>query len=169
MGIVRQRLCVRDCFKWAARLSSNSLVHSTKPALLATGCKASESIVREAWDVFVSWIHKWEDRRAVAAMVAGMFGVPEERVDQMLSLEKPRIARTSGGFAVGRMIVPQQGAVSEAELVAQATYAETGVAMRVLEAMAAAIVQNEPLLLVGETGTGKTTGIQFLASQVTHL
>lgn len=95
-----------------------------------------------------------------------MFGVPEERVEQMLLLEKPRLARNSGGFAVGRVLVPQEGAVSEADLIAQASYAETGVAMRVLEAMAAAITQNEPLLLVGETGTGKTTGIQFLASQV---
>lgn len=38
--------------------------------------------------------------------------------------------------------------------------------MRLLEAAAAAVAQSEPLLLVGETGTGKTALVQHLATQV---
>ncbi len=45
-------------------------------------------------------------------------------------------------------------------------FAETGHFMRWMEAIAVAISQQEPVLLVGETGTGKTTLIQHLAEQV---
>lgn len=45
-------------------------------------------------------------------------------------------------------------------------FAETGHAMRLLEAAAAAVAQSEPLLLAGETGTGKTALVQHLATQV---
>ena len=38
--------------------------------------------------------------------------------------------------------------------------------MRLLEGVAVALCQQEPALLVGETGTGKTTLVQRLADQV---
>ena len=40
--------------------------------------------------------------------------------------------------------------------------------MRLLEGVAVALHQQEPALLVGETGTGKTTLVQRLADQVMH-
>ena len=45
-------------------------------------------------------------------------------------------------------------------------FAATGHVMRSLEAVAVAAAQQEPMLLVGETGTGKTTLVQHLAEQV---
>ena len=48
------------------------------------------------------------------------------------------------------------------------SFAETGHAMRLLEGVAVALHQQEPALLVGETGTGKTTLVQRLADQVMH-
>ena len=38
--------------------------------------------------------------------------------------------------------------------------------MQVLEAVAAAVAHQEPVLLTGETGTGKTSMVQHLAGQV---
>ena len=48
------------------------------------------------------------------------------------------------------------------------SFAQTGQAMRLLESVAVALQQREPALLVGETGTGKTTLVQRLADQVGH-
>ena len=45
-------------------------------------------------------------------------------------------------------------------------FAATGHVMRSLEAVTVAASQEEPVLLVGETGTGKTTLVQHLAEQV---
>lgn len=47
------------------------------------------------------------------------------------------------------------------------SFAETGHAMRLMEGVAVALQHQEPVLLVGETGTGKTTLVQRLADQVT--
>lgn len=49
------------------------------------------------------------------------------------------------------------------------SFAYTGQTMRAMEAAAVAISQQEPLLLVGETGTGKTTLVQQIAQQVSAL
>ena len=42
----------------------------------------------------------------------------------------------------------------------------TGITLRVLEQISQAISQNESLLLVGETGTGKTTAVQEIAKLI---
>jgi midasin len=45
-------------------------------------------------------------------------------------------------------------------------FAHTGHALRIMERAAAALAQREPVLLVGETGTGKTTTLSHLANLV---
>lgn len=45
-------------------------------------------------------------------------------------------------------------------------FAHTGHALRIMERAAAALAQREPVLLVGETGTGKTTTLSHLATLV---
>ncbi len=48
------------------------------------------------------------------------------------------------------------------------TFSFTRIASCILERIAVAIEQNEPILLVGETGVGKTSSIQFLDNQTNH-
>lgn len=50
--------------------------------------------------------------------------------------------------------------------VRKSRFARTGQAIRAMEAVAVAIPQQEPVLLVGETGTGKTTLVQQIAELV---
>lgn len=45
-------------------------------------------------------------------------------------------------------------------------FVHTGHAVRMMERVAAALLQGEGLLLVGETGTGKTALVQHAAHQV---
>ena len=45
-------------------------------------------------------------------------------------------------------------------------FAQTAQVLRTLEAVAVALKQKEPVLLVGETGTGKSTLVQQIACQV---
>ena len=41
-----------------------------------------------------------------------------------------------------------------------------GHTLRLMERVASAVAEAEPLLLVGETGTGKTTSLQYFANQI---
>ena len=45
-------------------------------------------------------------------------------------------------------------------------YSHTTAALRILEAVATGVATNEPVLLVGETGTGKTAALEHLARMV---
>jgi midasin len=49
-------------------------------------------------------------------------------------------------------------------LIQKGTFADIRCALEVLERVACSIKFNEPVLLVGETGTGKTTLVQNLAT-----
>lgn len=46
------------------------------------------------------------------------------------------------------------------------SFAYTRQAAGLLERVAVCVSRNEPVLLVGETGTGKTASIQYLAEQI---
>ena len=48
------------------------------------------------------------------------------------------------------------------------SFAHTAQVLRTLEAVAVTVAQKEPALLVGETGTGKSTLVQQIASQVSQ-
>jgi midasin len=56
------------------------------------------------------------------------------------------------------------GATPPSKLKKRAKFAHTGHALRLMEAVAACLARLEPVLLVGETGCGKTSVIQHLAS-----
>ena len=47
-----------------------------------------------------------------------------------------------------------------------AKFAFTRQAVALLERIAVCVAKNEPVLLVGETGTGKTSSVQYLAQQM---
>ena len=47
-----------------------------------------------------------------------------------------------------------------------AQFAFTMQAVGLLERVAVCVAKNEPVLLVGETGTGKTSSVQYLAQQM---
>uniref|UniRef100_A0A1B0DG06 Midasin n=1 Tax=Phlebotomus papatasi TaxID=29031 RepID=A0A1B0DG06_PHLPP len=48
------------------------------------------------------------------------------------------------------------------------TFSFTRLASGLLERISVAVAQNEPILLVGETGVGKTSAVQYLAHQTQH-
>jgi midasin len=51
---------------------------------------------------------------------------------------------------------------------ATATFSYTRPAACLLEKVAGCVVRNEAVLLVGETGTGKTSTVQYLAHTLGH-
>lgn len=79
---------------------------------------------------------------------------------------------TSSSVSVGRVRLAKvdksqaPGATAAIAPSQSRSFAQTASVMRVMEAVAAAAAQNEAVLLVGETGTGKSTLVQHVANLV---
>ncbi|XP_055839231.1 midasin [Episyrphus balteatus] len=76
--------------------------------------------------------------------------------DLLRPVKKQKLAKN-----VGKIIMPQKTTKS-------ATFSFTRMASCLLERIAVCVGQDEPVLLVGETGVGKTSSVQYLAEKTHH-
>lgn len=105
--------------------------------------------------------------------MAALLGLPRESSQDIIS-GCPSLSMNAGLLKIGRVQLNVDATASKAELFTSLAtlskkvgqFAMTAHARRVMESVAAAVKMSEPLLLVGESGTGKTASIQFLAEQV---
>ena len=81
----------------------------------------------------------------------------------MMHLYKPPLQPTPNALRIGRVSLPiapsHSGNGSNAP-----SFAQTRQTLSLMERVGACVRMGEPVLLVGETGTGKTTAVQHLAT-----
>ncbi|KAK9834237.1 hypothetical protein WJX84_003419 [Apatococcus fuscideae] len=179
-----RQLSLRDLCKWCQRMQA--IHHALLLRSLRKGTEASgmgslpltlrEAAFAEACDCFAAHCSNHEAQAAFLRAFAFIWALPEEYIEQHLSLRRPALQHLPTHLSTGRaslpLLQPSQALSPAASLLKNASrsrgspFAQTGHAMRTLEAVAAAVQQAEPLLLVGETGTGKTAVLQNLAQQV---
>ncbi|KAI5058508.1 hypothetical protein GOP47_0026678 [Adiantum capillus-veneris] len=154
-----RRFSLRDLLKWCKRLKSVKEIGSAvQPGSIR------EIIFREAVDCFAGCISDCKSRRLVMNGIAKLWEIAEEQVNFFEMLNKPTLQIISGAVQVGRACLSVDH--PKAKMRSGRPFAYTGHAMRNLERIAVCVQQREPVLLVGETGTGKTTLVQHLADQV---
>lgn len=116
-----------------------------------------------------------QPREKAALAVAALWAVPADSVQHLLKLRRPALEMAGRTLIVGRATLPLMSApAAQSWQAAMATdggaapvrFALTGHTMRHMERVAVATQSIEPVLLVGETGTGKTTLVQELAKKV---
>lgn len=103
-------------------------------------------------------------RASLISAIARCWGVPVDTAAHFDSLHKPAVSCSGGFVTVGRVVLPRHPEASGHP--GTSNFALTGHASRNLERAAAAVAAGEPVLLVGETGTGKTALVQELARSV---
>ena len=91
--------------------------------------------------------------------VVALWAIPPERVDYHLHHYKPRFHVTSSVFSIASYDFPILARFSAP----QSLFTPTRHSLAVLSSIASALQHNEPLVLVGEAGVGKTSVLQFLA------
>ncbi|GBP23274.1 Midasin [Eumeta japonica] len=151
-------ISTRDLMKWCSRAMVGYDVTSPEAAL---------KILQDALDIFICSISSPEDRLHLAKKIACCLGVIETKAQFYSQQYKPNVALHASYLEVGRAkIVRKEKDLSSVDLDAkQVVFSFTRPSTCLLERIACCIMSNEPVLLVGETGTGKTSSIQYLAKQ----
>ncbi|KAK3301992.1 uncharacterized protein B0T15DRAFT_561457 [Chaetomium strumarium] len=157
----------RDLLKWCSRLDD-----ILRSAGFQTGDEPITDTTRdrmflEAVDCFVSSMHDPSSRNILIAAIAKEMLLSPERVQHYLTSYIPELDDSESRLAIGRasFIKPRRSSrVSKSKR----PFATTVHAKRLLEQIAVAVKHREPLLLVGETGIGKTTVVQQLAESLGH-
>ncbi|RKO94177.1 P-loop containing nucleoside triphosphate hydrolase protein [Blyttiomyces helicus] len=167
-------LSLRDLIKWCWRVSS---VRSSSLADAAGSCSGDEDrslelsvredLFREAAECFGGMIPDRAIRDAVDERLGVALGVPVHRVQFYAESHVPSIQIAGGSVVVGRSSLPiVRSRTGTAVGLPARPFAATSSSLKLLERLTVCSALLEPVLLVGETGTGKTSVIQYLADTV---
>lgn len=162
-GTSLRALTPRDLLKWCDRIAV-LLTQSSSFSL-----EQKDDIFMEAFDCFAGSLRSEPARIRVMACVAEELHIDPQRRDHLLQnrevkLEAPAKSTSSGTLRIGRAKLSRHK-ISKRTTIGR-PFSTNGYTLRLLEKIAVAVDRQEPLLLVGETGTGKTTCIQYLAEQL---
>ncbi|KAF2875171.1 hypothetical protein BDV95DRAFT_603934 [Massariosphaeria phaeospora] len=162
-GTSLRALTPRDLLKWCDRVA----------VLLAKSSSFNaarmDDIFMEALDCFAGSLRSDQMRVRLMACVAEELHIDPQRRDHLLrsrevKLEVPAKSTGSGTIRIGRASLARHRVAKRPT--SGRPFSTNDYTLRLLEKIAVAVDRQEPLLLVGETGTGKTTCIQYLAEQL---
>jgi midasin len=159
---------LRTTLKWCRRI--NSRLKSVGTAKMREGIPESvqDDAFMDALDCFAGHLQTQATRFALAECIAEEMHMAPRRRDYCFRDRTPSLDESASEVKLGRAtflrlehhkrVAPKPGA--------NQPFASTRHARKVMESMLAAAMLSEPLLLVGETGIGKTAFVQRLARAV---
>ncbi|KAF8942691.1 AAA ATPase midasin [Haplosporangium gracile] len=177
-SMVSRTISPRDLMKWCTRIDTlikakggymalGNLISSKRgvdPAIL-------QDLFSEAVDCFCSMIAEYDVWEKVLIRLGAALTIPEQMVRHYINTYTPELDdRNPDRITIGRVTLPiltmEQGGSRKKNK--RSDFAKTAHAAKLMERIAVSVHLNEPVLLVGETGTGKTTVVQHLASLLNH-
>ncbi|KAK4623689.1 Midasin [Fulvia fulva] len=151
-GVARP-ISPRDLYKWCQRVSK---LLDTRENFTS---READDIYLEALDCFVGALSPGPTRTSFSEVIAEELRVDPQRRDYLLDSREVQYNAEKTKIAIGRYSVPKFKHTKPGD----GSFSTNPHSTRMLERVAAAVVNHEPLLLVGETGVGKTTAVQHLA------
>lgn len=154
-------ISTRDLIKWCSRSVVGFHVSSPESAL---------KVLQDALDIFTCSVSLPEHRLQLAKKVGTCLGIVETKSEFYCKHYKPNVSLNPISLEVGRARVPRMEKTLETVDFEnkQVVFSFTRQTACLLERIACCVTSNEPVLLVGETGTGKTSSVQYLAKQTGH-
>ncbi|KAL7735504.1 hypothetical protein ACLKA6_010538 [Drosophila palustris] len=171
----------RDLVKLCQRASAQFSVTSSECAYF---------VFQNAVDVFCSYLPQSKEKTALITNIGAKLGIIRSRCEHFANDYKPDVEFGKEHFKIGRASLPaklaeeetiqNQSATKRQKLTIQtrkviskpsarrATFSFTRLASCILERIAVCVSHSEPVLLVGETGVGKTSSVQYLAERTEH-
>ncbi|KAF9915434.1 AAA ATPase midasin [Lobosporangium transversale] len=181
-SMVSRVISPRDLMKWCTRIDT---LIKAKGGFMALGNlistkrgvdeKILQDLFSEAVDCFCSMIAEYDVWERVLVRLGAALTIPEQMVRHYINSYTPELNdRDPDNITIGRVTLPilgidQGGSHRKVKKgIRKSDFAKTAHAAKLMERIAVSVHLNEPVLLVGETGTGKTTVVQHLASLLNH-
>jgi midasin len=167
---------LRDLEKWCARVQRNLPPLASLAALERAEGSAfanpvfQDEVLLEAADMFLAALdnkpQSIEVKVRAMRIITEKVGMDNERAIALLNIRKPQLETSprSRQLRIGRTSLPVASSDPRDFPSSQRPFAVTRPSLVLLERIAVAGNMGEPVLLVGETGTGKTTAVQFIAN-----
>lgn len=157
----------QDLFRWCRRVEKLLItagITSDHEHIIEV---LNDSIFLEAVDCFLGAFPSGSSKDQGIDIVAQGLHLPAERARYCLESRRPQYGGNGTLLKIGRISLSKRklrhGEKSLGSQTDVNPFATTNHVLRLLESVAVAVRQAEPCLLVGETGTGKTTIVQKLA------
>ncbi|CAD5111280.1 DgyrCDS602 [Dimorphilus gyrociliatus] len=122
--------------------------------------KTLSEVLQEAAEVFVLSSPSKSKRLSTLTHIGSLLNVNPAQCEHLMSAYRAEIKWMDENFTAGRITLKKFGDDSLYE------WTNTRQAANLVENLAACVLNNEATLLVGETGTGKTSAVQYLASNL---
>jgi midasin len=146
-------ISTRDFFKWCSRAAIDFDISSQASAL---------RVLQNAIVVFCCSYPKPEDALSLAKEISTHLGIINQKAEFFFRSYKPSIKLTSDTLQVGHAAIAR----NNDNLCFRQSYYFTRPSAVLLERIMCCVSLREPVLLVGETGTGKTSSVQYLANAI---
>ncbi|ATY64261.1 midasin, putative [Cordyceps militaris] len=156
---------LRDLLKWCRRLKECLLVAGSTTGEEPISETTRDWMFMEAVDCFLGSCPDVDLSKHMAFAIAEEMHLSRERAEHYLTANIPPLHETETQLAIGRVTLRKKRVQPKAAKPKQ-PFASTVHAKRLLEQIAVAVKLEEPVLLVGETGIGKTTVVQQLAESL---
>ncbi|XP_019425404.1 PREDICTED: midasin isoform X2 [Lupinus angustifolius] len=148
------RFSLRDLLKWCNRITGLGFCFNGGIS------EYHRYVIKEAIDIFATFSTSFENRLSIIEHIATWWQVPVSATENLYPRDKPIIQDSVTDLRIGRVSLPYTRKSSHES---RRPFVEIRCSLHVLERIACSVKYNEPVLLVGETGTGKTTLVQNLA------
>ena len=163
MGNGFRGVSMRELCCWCNRIVE---FHRQHLSLIRVGIpvpsSVREKITMEGIDVLIGSISRDSVYSACLEGLANSFALPQEFIVLLADSWKPKLDVGEDYVQIGRASLFRSSTSSKDSH--SERYIHTGHVLRLMERVGVAVQLNEPVLLVGETGTGKTALVQHLAS-----
>ncbi|XP_012665398.1 midasin [Otolemur garnettii] len=154
-----RELSLRDLLNWCNRIAHSFDSSSSSPSF---------SIFQEALDCFTAMLSEHTSKLRMAEVIGSKLNISKKKTEFFCQLYKPGIVINELDVQVGRVRLLRKQSEAVHIQKEKFTFAATRPSSVLIEQLAVCVSKGEPVLLVGETGTGKTSTVQYLAHITGH-
>lgn len=164
-SVLDRQITLRDLLKWCRRLRECLFAAGSTTGDEAITESTRDWMFMEALDCFVGSCPNVELGNQIVYAIAEEMHLSKERAEHYITSNIPALEENESRLRIGRVQLAKRPARDRVAR-SKRPFATTVHAKRLLEQIAIAVKLSEPVLLVGETGIGKTTVVQQLAESL---